>query len=181
VKRLNISKDTQYNKVRIQSIDRSIDGCRVTEITEWKINGTDQALPPRSAMKKIEMVRVDVDVGRTSYGFRIQLKSESACPIPDQSKPCSQVRIKDRTSFISSKFSFDCTIVRSGQTMESAQRSEPTYEVEIEALRNRELLNEGNSNSIIATNLLWKILILGLGVQPLQAELTISNNKTFVA
>jgi len=101
------------------------------------------------------IARQDIDIYEKGWGLRIQLKTES--PTSQPIGPPTIIRKKQRVSFNpKNEFSFDLTTVRSGRTLEEANRANPIYELEIEALRGSAL--KSKPPSIIATSLVWKLI-----------------------
>jgi hypothetical protein len=89
------------------------------------------------------------------YDFRVSLKEEVPVELRLPGDP-HLIRIKKRKSFIyKNKFSFDLTIVWSGQNENEAQQNDPTYEIEIECISKKEI---GHDHYYTASSLMEKII-----------------------
>lgn len=88
--------------------------------------------------------------------IRISLKDELVVTDVPKYTDTTCVRIKDRHSFVKHNWCYDFTIVRQAKTEALAEQTEPFYEIEIECLSPRSIVQEHN-HEYLAVDFLMKI------------------------
>ena len=88
--------------------------------------------------------------------IRISLKEELVVTDVPKHTDTTCVRIKDRHSFVKHNWCYDFTIVRQAKTEALAEQAEPFYEIEIECLSPKNIVQEHN-HEYLAVDFLMKI------------------------
>jgi hypothetical protein len=111
-------------------------------------------------IRKLPVSNCDIICKERIYDLRVNLKSEVLVSDYIATEPPIYVRLHERWTFIyKNTWKYDFSKVSSGKTKESACKSLPVFEVELELLRNNTVfLNE--SSTVIATNLVEKLIDL---------------------
>lgn len=102
-------------------------------------------------VKKTTLARLDLSCPERKYDVRLSLREE--LPVPETVDPPTYVRLNERWSFEYKRvWRYDLSKVSSGTTKETACKSAPVYEIELEVCRKETAL----SDQLLADHILCK-------------------------